>query len=85
MLNATLWPSPIAPSTFSTGTGTSSSISAVVDEPSSPSFRSSAPLTTPIARSTMKAVNFSPSTFAKMVKRSANPPLVIQAFWPFST
>ncbi len=45
MLNATLWPSPIVPRTFSTGTGTSSSISAVVDEPSSPSFCSSAPLT----------------------------------------
>ena len=38
MLNATLWPSPIVPSTFSTGTFTSSSISAVVDDPSSPSF-----------------------------------------------
>ena len=44
MLNATLWPSPIVPSTFPTGTCTLSSISTVVDEPSSPSFFSSAPL-----------------------------------------
>ncbi len=48
MLKATLCPSPIVPSTFSTGTGTLSSMSAVVDEPSSPSFRSSDPLTTPM-------------------------------------
>ena len=38
MLKATLWPSPIVPRTFSTGTWTLSSISAVVDEPSSPSL-----------------------------------------------
>ena len=85
MLKATLWPSPIVPSTFSTGTCTLSSINTVVDEPSSPSFFSSAPLTTPMPRSTMKAVNFSPSTLAKIVKTSANPPLVIHAFCPLST
>ena len=82
MLNATLWPSPIVPSTFSTGTFTLSSISAVVDDPSSPSFFSSEPLTTPMLRSTRNAVNFSPSTFAKIVNRSANPPFVIHIFWP---
>ena len=36
MLNATLCPSPIVPRTFSTGTATLSSISTVVEEPSSP-------------------------------------------------
>jgi hypothetical protein len=35
-------------------------------------------------RSTMKAVNCSPSTLAKIVKRSAKPPFVIQAFCPLS-
>ena len=84
-LNATLWPCPIVPSTFSTGTLTLSSISAVVDDPSSPSLISSRPLTTPMPRSTRKAVNLSPSTLAKMVNRSAKPPLVIHIFWPFST
>ena len=83
MLNATLWPSPIVPSTLPTGTFTLSSISTVVDEPSSPSFFSSAPLTTPMLRSTMNAVNFVPSTLAKMVNTSAKPPLVIHAFCPF--
>jgi len=33
----------------------------------------------------MKAVNFSPSTLAKTVKRSAKPPLVIHAFCPLRT
>ena len=42
------------------------------DDPSRPSFFSSAPLTTPMPRSTRKAVNFSPSTFAKIVKRSGS-------------
>ena len=33
----------------------------------------------------MKAVNCSPSTLAKTMKRSAKPPLVIHIFSPFST
>ncbi len=83
-LNATLCPCPIVPRTFSTGTFTLSSISAVVDDPSRPSLISSRPLATPMPRSTRKAVNLSPSTFAKIVKRSAKPPLVIHIFEPFS-
>jgi hypothetical protein len=59
-------------------------MSAVVELPSSPSFFSSLPLTTPGPRSTMKAVNFSPPTLAKTMKRSAKPPLVIHIFWPRS-
>jgi hypothetical protein len=35
-------------------------------------------------RSTIKAVNCSPSTFAKTMKRSAKPPLVIHIFSPES-
>jgi hypothetical protein len=58
---------------------------AVVEEPSSPSFGSSRPLARPIPRSTTKAVNRSPSTFAKTVKTSAKPPLVIHIFWPLRT
>ena len=42
-----------------------------------PSFFSSWPLTSPGPRSTKKAVNRSPSTLAKTVKRSAKLPLVI--------
>jgi hypothetical protein len=75
----------MVPRTFSTGTCTSSSISGVVEDPSSPSFTSSRPLTTPIERSTRNAVNFSPSIFAKIVNRSANAPFVIHIFWPLST
>ncbi len=75
----------MVPSTFSTGTLTLSSISAVVEEPSSPSLISSRPLTTPMPRSTRKAVNLSPPTFAKMVNRSAKPPLVIHIFCPVSS
>jgi hypothetical protein len=35
-------------------------------------------------RSTMNAVNFSPSTLAKTVNRSAKPALVIHIFSPLS-
>ena len=59
-------PRPISPSTFSAGTPASRRMTGVVDEPSRPILCSSAPLVTPSnARSTMKAVNASPSTFAK--------------------
>ena len=84
-LNATLCPWPIVPRTFSTGTFTLSSISAVVDDPSSPSLISSRPLTTPMLRSTRNAVNLSPPTLAKIVNRSAKPPFVIHIFCPFSS
>ena len=83
-LKATLCPWPIVPRTFSAGTFTLSSISAVVDEPSRPSLISSRPETTPMPRSTRNAVNASPFTFAKIVNRSAKPPLVIHIFCPFS-
>ena len=85
-LKATLWPFPISPSRFSAGTRTSCSRSGVVDEPCRPSLCSSFPLDTPAnARSTMKAVKRSPSTFANTMNRSAKPPLVIHIFSPAST
>ena len=85
-LNATLWPLPISPSTASAGTLTSWRSTGVVDEPCSPSLCSSLPALTPgQAFSTMKAVNASPSTLAKMMKRSAKPPLVIHIFSPDRT
>ena len=83
-LNATLWPLPTSPSTFSAGTRTSWKISGQVDEPCRPILCSSLPLFTPQARSTRNAVNCSPSTFAKTTKRSAKPPFVIHIFSPFS-
>ena len=86
MLNATLWPWPIVPSTFSTGTFTLSSISAVVDDPSRPSLFSSRPLTTPMrALDEERRELARRSTFAKIVNRSAKPPFVIHIFWPLST
>ena len=55
----------------------------MVDDPCSPILCSSCPLLTPgNPRSTMKAVNCSPSTLAKTMKMSANPPLVIHIFSP---
>ncbi len=62
---------------------------AVVDDPFRPILCSSLPLVTPPnARSTMKAVNASPAgstTFAKTMKTSAKPPLVIHIFSPLRT
>ena len=85
MLNATTCPRPISPSTFSTGTLASSRITAHVEEPLSPIFRSSGPTLRPgESRSTMNAVNFSPSTFAKMMKTSAEPALVMYCLVPLS-
>ncbi len=43
MLNAMMWPRPISPRTFSTGTLTLSKYTAVVELPLSPIFFSSAP------------------------------------------
>jgi hypothetical protein len=60
-------------------------MSAVVDEPCRPILCSSLPLFTPYGRSTSSAVNCSPSTLQKTTIRSANPPLVIHIFSPFST
>ena len=64
MLKATLCPWPTVPSTFSTGTRTLSKMSAVVDEPSRPSFGSFSRPLTPMSRlddesSKLLAVNFS--------------------------
>ncbi len=85
-LKATLWPLPISPSTASAGTFTSCSRTGVVEEPWRPILCSSLPEDTPgHARSTMKAVNCSPSTLAKTMKTSAKPPLVIHIFSPVST
>ena len=47
MLNAMMWPRPISPSTFSTGTLTLSKKTAVVELPLMPIFFSSAPGVTP--------------------------------------
>ena len=72
MLKAMWWPLPISPSTFSTGTSTSSKVMAQVEEPLMPIFFSSAPMVTPGAvRSTMKPVKCSPSIFAKRMIISA--------------
>ena len=85
-LKATLWPLPISPSTASAGTATSCRRTGVVDEPCSPNLCSSLPDETPgQARSTMNAVNCSPSTLAKTMNTSAKPPLVIHIFSPEST
>ncbi len=57
----------------------------MVDEPCRPILCSSLPVETPgKARSTRKAVNCSPSTLAKTMKRSANPPFEIHIFSPVS-
>ena len=57
----------------------------MVDEPCRPILCSSLPeLRPPNARSTMKAVNCSPSTLAKTMKMSAKPPLEIHIFSPES-
>src|SRR4029453_9801479 len=57
----------------------------VVDEPCRPILCSSLPELKPGSpRSTMNAVKCSPSTFAKMMKRSAKPPLLIHIFSPLS-
>ena len=59
-------------------------MSGQVDDPRIPILCSSAPIEKPgKVRSTRNAVNFSPSIFAKTVKRSAKPALVIHIFSPF--
>ena len=85
-LKATLWPLPTSPSTASAGTFTSCRMTGVVDEPCRPILCSSLPVETPAhAFSTMNAVKCSPSTLAKTMKTSANPPLVIHIFSPERT
>ena len=54
----------------------------MVLEPLIPILCSSAPGDSPSCRSTMKAENLSPSTFAKTMKMSAKPPLVMNIFSP---
>src|SRR5439155_7722383 len=57
-----------------------------VEEPRMPILCSSAPTENPgKVRSTKNAVNFSPSTLAKTVNRSAKPALVIHIFSPLRT
>ena len=86
VFSATLWPLPTSPSTLSAGTRASCRMIGVVDEPCRPILCSSLPELTPgNARSTMNAVNCSPSTFAKTMITSAKPPLVIHIFSPLST
>ena len=66
------WPLPISPSTFPTGTFTSSRMMGQVDEPLMPIFFSSGPIVTPsLLRSTMKPVKSSPSILAKRITISA--------------
>ena len=77
-------PLPISPSRFSTGTLQSLRMSGQVDDPRMPILCSSAPTENPgKVLSTRNAVNFSPSTLAKTVNRSAKPALVIHIFSPF--
>src|SRR5262249_46231236 len=74
-----------SPRTFSTGTQQSFRMIGQVEDPRMPILCSSAPTENPgKLRSTRNAVNFSPSTFANTVKRSANPAFVIHIFSPLS-
>ena len=84
---ATLKPLPTSPSTFPAGTRTSSNDTEVVEEARIPILSSWGPEETPfMSRVTTKAVMWprpSSEVLAKTVKKSANPPLVIQIFSPF--
>ena len=72
MLKAMWWPLPISPSTLPAGTFTSSRMMGQVLEPLMPILCSSGPIVTPgDFRSTMKAVNLSPSIFANTMQMSA--------------
>ena len=65
---------------------TLSRVSARVELPLMPSLCSSAPVLKPASVfSTMKALNFRPSTLAKTTKTSAKPALVIHILVPLST
>ena len=86
MLKAILWPLPISPRTFSTGTLQSSKISGVVELPRMPSLCSSRPWVNPgVPRSTIIAVNRVPSILRKTTYTSAKPPFVIHIFPPLTT
>ena len=80
-----MWcPLPTSPSRFPAGILHPSSTSGQVDDPRIPSFCSSAPTVSPgEVRSTRNAENFSPSTFANTVNKSAIPQLVVHIFSPF--
>ncbi len=87
---AILYPSPTFPTTFSSGTSTSSNDRASVEEARMPSLSSFFPFPNPFQPdSTRKAVipryPFDRSTFAKMRKISASSPFVIQSLDPFRT
>jgi hypothetical protein len=84
MLKAMRWPLPTSPSRFSAGMRASSKVSGQVELPRMPILCSSAPMVNPgVSRSTMKALNLSPSTLAKTMKTSANPAFVIHCLLPF--
>ena len=87
---AILYPSPTFPTTFSSGTSTSSNDRASVEEARMPSLSSFFPFPNPFQPdSTRKAVipryPLDRSTFAKMRKISASSPFVIQSLDPFRT
>ena len=77
---------PLTAAELSDGTLQSFKMMGQVDEPRMPILCSSAPTEKPgKVFSTRNAVNFSPSTLAKTVNRSANPALVIHIFSPLRT
>ena len=83
-LKAMWCPLPISPRTFSAGTSQSFRIRGQVEEPRIPILCSSAPTENPgNFRSTIKAVNRSPSALANTMNRPANPAFVIHIFSPF--
>ncbi len=84
MLKAMRCPLPISPSRLPTGIRASSKMSGRVELPRMPILCSSGPVVNPGASfSTMKALNFSPSTLAKTMKTSAKPALEIHCLVPF--
>ncbi len=88
---ASIQPCPTWPTTFSSGTSTSSKVTPRVSEARWPMFHSLRPTETPFqARSTTNAVMppraFSAGSVTASTKyQSATPALVIHIFWPLST
>ena len=82
MFNAILKPSFLLPSRFSIGTGQFSKYTCLVEDPFIPSFFSSSPnVIPPKDFSMINAESFSSSSiFAKTIKTSAKPELVIHIF-----
>ena len=83
ILKAMMWPLPISPSRLSLGITQFSKKSCLVLDPLIPILCSSSPKVRPgVPRSTMNALNLSPSTLANTVNTSAKPALVIHIFCP---